>query len=169
MSTSLAVVNGYNISLWLHISAVMVGFGSTFALAIATPVALKLDPRHLPYVHQLSIALNRYFASPALVIVLVTGLIQVSDGSYGWDLGQFWLGATFAILIVLGGLMGAVFMPSAKALKEISQREIAAAGQGPYTPSEEYNQRARIEMIAGPITGLLLVAAVFLMVTKLGA
>jgi hypothetical protein len=169
MSISLAVVNGYNVSLWLHITAVMVGFGSTFALAIATPVALKLDPRHLPYVHQLSIALNRYFASPALVVVLVTGLIQVSDGSYGWDLGQFWLSATFAILIILGGIMGAVFMPSAKALKEISEREIAAAGQGPYTPSEEYNRRARLEMIAGPITGLLLVLAVFLMVTKPGA
>ncbi|MEA2438255.1 MAG: hypothetical protein QOF65_2811, partial [Thermoleophilaceae bacterium] len=33
---------------------------------------------------------------------------------------------------------------------------------------DEYNKRARPEIIAGPITGLLLVAAVFLMVTKLG-
>ncbi|MEA2413243.1 MAG: hypothetical protein QOC77_3804 [Thermoleophilaceae bacterium] len=166
MSTSLATVNGYNISLWLHISAVMVGFGSTFALAIATPVALKLDPRHLPYVHQLSIALNRFFATPALVVVLVTGFYQVSKGNWSY---HFWVVGTLVIVVALGGLMGAVFMPSSKALKEISEREIAQAGDGPYTPSDEYNQRARLEMIAGPITGLLLVAAVFLMVTKLGA
>jgi uncharacterized membrane protein len=167
MNPSLALVNGYNVSLWLHITAVMVGFGSTFALAIATPVALKLDPRHLPYVHQLSLALNRYFASPALLVVIVTGFYQVSQGN--WKLGSFWISATLAIVIVLGGLMGAVFMPSSKRLKALAERDIAAAGDGPFTPSDEYNQRARAEAIAGPITGLLLVAAVFLMVTKLGA
>jgi hypothetical protein len=165
-SNSLAVVNGYNVSLFLHITAVMVGFGSTFALAIATPVALKLDPRHLPYVHQLSISLNRYFASPALLVVLVTGFYQISKGHWNYD---FWIIGTLIIVVALGAIMGAIFMPSAKALKEISEREIAAAGGGPYTPSAEYNQRARLEMIFGPITGLLLVAAVFLMVTKLGA
>jgi hypothetical protein len=163
----IATVTGYNFSLFLHITAVMVGFGSTFALAVATPVALKLDPRHLPYVHQLSLVLNRFFAMPALVIVIATGFYQVSKGN--WKFGDFWISGTFAIVIVLGGLMGAVFMPSAKALKALSERDIAAAGGGPVTPSDEYNKRARPEIIAGPITGLLLVAAVFLMVTKLGA
>lgn len=165
MTPSSALVNSYNISLWLHISAVMVGFGSTFALAVATPIALKLDPRHLPYVHQLSINLNRFFAGPALVVVLATGFYQVSKGNWDYD---FWVVGTLVIVVILGGLMGMVFLPSAKALKEISEREIAQAGDGPYTPSEEYNRRSRPEMIAGPITGLLLVAAVFLMVTKLG-
>ena len=166
MSHSLAVVNGYNISLWLHITAVMVGFGSTFALAIATPLAVKLDPRHLPYVHELSIALNRYFASPALLIVLVTGFYQVSDGNWDFD---FWIIATLVIVIALGAIMGAVFMPSAKRLKALAERDIAQAGDGPFTPSAEYNEQSRAEIIFGPITGLLLVAAVFLMVTKLGA
>ena len=162
----LAVVDGYNISVWLHITAVMVGFGSTFALAIATPVALKLDPRHLPYVHQLSLNLNRFFAMPALVIVLLTGFYQVSD--HDWPF-HFWIIGTLVIVVILGGLMGMVFLPEARELKALSEQEIAAAGDGPYTPSEKYNARARAGMIAGPITGLLLVAAVFLMVTKLGA
>lgn len=169
MTSSLAVVNAYNVSLFLHITAVMVGFGSTFALAIATPVALKLDPRHLPYVHQLSLALNRYFASPALVIVLATGIYQATSDDYAWDFGDFWISATFAIVIVLGAIMGAVFMPGAKRLKALSERDIAAAGDGPVTLSDEYNKRARLEEIFGPITGLLLVLAVFLMVTKPGA
>jgi hypothetical protein len=164
--TNLAVT-AFDFSLFLHITAVMVGFGSTFALAVATPVALKLDPRHLPYVHQLSLVLNRFFASPALVIVLVTGFYQVSKLNLSF--GKFWLTGTFVILIALGGITGAVFMPSAKRLKALAERDIAAAGGGPVTMSDEYNEKARIEAIFGPITGLLLVAAVFLMVTKLGA
>jgi uncharacterized membrane protein len=165
----IATVNAYNVSLFIHISAVMVGFGSTYALAVATPIALKLDPRHLPYVHQLSLNLNRFFATPALVLVIVTGLYQASDDKYPWDFGQFWLSATFAIVIVLGGLTGAVFMPTARKLKALAERDIAAAGpDGKVTVSDEYNQRARVEMIAGPIAGLLLVIAVFLMVTKPG-
>src|SRR3954470_15825359 len=99
--TTTALVDAYNISLWLHITAVMVGFGATFALAIVMPVALKLDPRHLPYVHQLSIVINRYFASPALLVVLVTGFYQISDRD--WDF-EFWIIATLVIVVILGGL-----------------------------------------------------------------
>jgi uncharacterized membrane protein len=72
------------------------------------------------------------------------------------------------IVIVLGGLIGAFFLPSAKKMKAIAERDIAAAGGGPVTPSDEYNQLAKVEAIFGPIAGLLLIAAVFLMVTKLG-
>src|SRR3954447_23672564 len=165
MSTSLAVVNAYNISLWLHITAVMVGFGATFALAIATPVALKLDPRHLSYVHQLSIAINRYFATPALVIVLLTGFYQISEGNWDFD---FWIVATLVIVVVLGGLIGAAFLPYSKKLKALAERDQAASGGGEFSPSDEYNQLAKAEAIVGPLAGLLLIIAVFLMVTKLG-
>jgi hypothetical protein len=164
---TVTAITSLDFSIFLHITAVMVGFGSTFALAVTTPVAMKLDPRHLPYVHQLEIVLNRYFASPALVIVIATGLYQVDK--LNLKLSTFWISATFAIVIVIGAIMGAVFMPTAKKLKALSERDIAAAGGGQVALSDEYNQRARLEAIFGPITGLLLVAAVFLMTTKLGA
>ena len=159
-------VTGYQFSLFLHITAVMVGFGSTFALSVATPIAMKLDPRHLPYVHQLSLTLGRFFATPALVIVLATGFYQVSEGN--WDLGDAWISATLAIVIVLGGIIGAYFIPTDKKLIEIAKRDIAAAGDGPVTMSDEYNQRARLDPILGPLTGILLVIAVFLMTVKPG-
>lgn len=62
----LAEISAYNLSLFVHITAVVVGFGSTFAEALMFPVATKLSPRHLPYVHRLQLAINQYFASPAL-------------------------------------------------------------------------------------------------------
>lgn len=163
---TLTAITSYNFSIFLHVTAVMVGFGSTFALAVAEPVAMKLDVRHVPYVHALSMTLNRYFATPALVIVIVTGFYQVSEGN--WELSDAWISATLAIVIALGAIMGAVFMPGSKKLKAISERDIAAAGDGPVTLSEEYHQRAKLDMIFGPITGLLLVAAVFLMTVKPG-
>jgi uncharacterized membrane protein len=162
-----ATINGYNISLFLHITAVMVGFGSTFALSIVTPVAMKLDRRHLPYVHELSMTLNRFFATPALVIVIATGLYQVSEGNF--SLGDAWISATFAIVIVLGGILGGYFMPTERKLKEMATQAVIAAGGGEVVLSEEYQARSRTEAMMGSLTGLLLVIAVFLMVTKPGA
>ncbi|HET8592764.1 MAG TPA: DUF2269 family protein, partial [Solirubrobacterales bacterium] len=93
-------VSGYELSVFLHITAVMVGFGATFAEAIMFPVVLRTGVRHLPYVHRLQLAINQWLATPALVIVFATGMYQVSDGD--WDFGDFWLSGTMAILIVIG-------------------------------------------------------------------
>jgi uncharacterized membrane protein len=166
---TLASVTAYNVSLFLHITAVMVGFGSTFALSIAAPVAMLLDPRHLPYVHRLGLALNKFFATPALIVVIATGLYQVSDDKYPWDLGDAWLSATFAIVIVLGGLTGAFFIPTSKRLQAVAERDIAASAGGEIVLSEEYQRGARLEAMVGPLAGVLLIVAVFLMVTKPGA
>ena len=56
----------YEISVFIHVSAVVVGFGATFAEAIMFPVAMKAGERHLPYVHQLQLAINQRMAAPAL-------------------------------------------------------------------------------------------------------
>ena len=52
-------LTSYDFSLFLHITAVMVGFGATFAESIMFPVAMKMSPRHLPYVHRLQLAINQ--------------------------------------------------------------------------------------------------------------
>ena len=63
----------YSLSLWVHISAAVVGLGATFALAVGFPLALKLDPRHLPFVHHLSRTVNQRLASPALLVLIGLG------------------------------------------------------------------------------------------------
>lgn len=164
---TLATLTTYNAALFLHITAVVVGFGATFAEAIMFPVAMKLGPRNLPYVHRLQLAINKYMATPALVIVLATGLFQVSDGN--WDFGAAWISASMTIVIVIGGLMGAYFIPADRRLGAMIEKEIAAAGPGEVTPSEQYMRGARREGMVGMLTGVLLVAAIFLMVVKPGA
>ena len=163
----LASITAYTVSIWIHISAVVVGFGATFAEAAMFPVAMKLDPRHLPYVHRLGVFINQRMATPALVLILITGIYQTSDGN--WDFGSFWISATFLIVIILGGLLGAYFIPTDRKLAAQAEAEIAAAGDGPYTPSADYLAKARREGIFGTVAGILVLLAVFLMVTKPGA
>ena len=162
-------VTSYDFSLFLHITAVVVGFGSTFAESIMFPVAMKMSPRHLPYVHRLQLAINQYFATPALVVVLATGFYQVAERD--WDLGDFWLSGTITIVIVIGALLGAYFIPADRKLGPMVQREIDEAGPGEITLSmlsPEYQRQGRMEGIVGTIVGILLIVAIYLMTTKPG-
>jgi len=148
----------YNISLWLHISSAVVGLGATFALAVGFPLALKLDPRYLPFVHHLSMDVNRKLASPALLLLVVTGIYQGVDSD---TMGKPWLGITF----VLGGLQGAYFVPTDKKLAAMAKRELAG---GATTLSADYQRQAQREGGIGALAGLLIIVAVFLMVVKPG-
>jgi uncharacterized membrane protein len=159
-------VTGYEISLFVHIAAVVVGLGATFAESIMFPVAMKLDARHLPYVHRLQLAINQWFAGPALAVVLATGLYQTIDGD--WDFGDFWISGTLTIVVVIGGLLGGYFIPADRRLGPMVEREIAAAGAGEVALSDEYQRGARTEGIVGAITGVLVVVAIYLMVIKPG-
>ncbi len=156
----LASITALNVSIWIHITAAVVGFGATFAEAVTFPVAMKLDKRHLPYVHKLQLFINQRLATPALVVILVTGIYQVSEGNFSF--GDMWISATFLIVIVLGGLLGAYFIPTDRRLFAQITKELADGGE----PSKEYLAEVRREGILGTITGILIVVALFLMITK---
>ena len=156
----LATITALNVSIWIHITAAVVGFGSTFAEAVTFPVAMKLDKRHLPYVHKLQLFINQRMATPALVIILITGIYQVSEGDFSF--GDTWISASFLIVIVLGGLLGAYFIPTDRRLFAQVTKDLADTGE----PSKDYLADARREGVMGAITGILIVVALFLMVTK---
>ena len=164
----LLAVSTYDVSLFIHITAVVVGFGATFAEAIMFPVALKAGVRHLPYVHRLQLAINQYMAGPALLLVLITGIYQTSER---WEFDQFWISASLAIVILLGAINGAYFIPADRRLGPMVERDIAAAGEGEIKLSDlsdKYQRQGRTEGIVGAITGLLLIIVIYLMVTKPG-
>lgn len=162
-----ATVDAYNISLFLHISAVVIGFGATYAEAIMFPVAMKVDKRHLPYVHRLGMAINQRLATPAMVVILVTGIYQVADDpGDAIGFGDPWVSASFLILIVLGGLLGGYFVPTDRRLAEMAERDLAS-GSGEM--SAEYQAGAKRIGAVGGLAGVLVLVAIFLMTTKPGA
>jgi hypothetical protein len=157
----------YELALWLHIVAVIVGLGSTFAMVVMTPVAMNMDPTHLPYVHRVQMAINRYMASPGLLLILATGIFMVIDGS--WDFGSFWISAAFLVVFVLGAMQGGYFIPTDRKLEQMAVADIKASGDGPVTLSNEYMSKSRASGIAGAVAGLLVVIVTYLMITKPGA
>lgn len=153
----------YNFSLWLHISAAVVGLGATFALSIGYPLALKLDARYMPFVHHLSMNINRKLAAPALLILIVTGVYQALDAD---SMDEPWVGATFLIALILGGLQGSYFIPTDKKLAAMAEQELAG---GATKLSDDYLSRVQKEGTIGAVTGFLIVLAVFLMTIKPGS
>ena len=155
-------VTFYDVSVWLHVSAVVIGFGATFAESITFPVAMKMSVRHLPFVHRLGITINQRLATPALALIIITGIYQTADR---WEFSQFWISATFLIAIILGGLNGAYFIPGERRLLAQIEKELGDTGE----PSPDYLRKARQMGMVGALAGVLVLLAVFFMVTKLGA
>jgi hypothetical protein len=158
----LAEISLYSISLWLHISAAVVGLGATFALAVGFPLAQKLDARYMPFIHYLSAAINSRLAGPSMVIILITGIYQVIDR---WSFSEAWISASFVLIIALGALQGAYFTPTDRKLAALAEKELAA---GATTLSEDYAKQAQREGSIGALAGLLVIVTIFLMVTKPG-
>jgi uncharacterized membrane protein len=159
---SLFAITFYDISVFVHVSAVVVGFGATFAESVMFPVAMQAGKQHLPYVHRLQLVINQRFAGPALGLIIITGIYQTADR---WEFSDFWISATFLIALILGGLLGAYFVPSDRRLAPMVERDLAAGGE----LSDEYQRLARRQGMIGALAGVLVLLAVFLMVTKPGA
>jgi uncharacterized membrane protein len=159
-------VTSFEVSLFLHITAAIIGLGAPFVEAFTYPVAMRLNPRFLPFKHRFQLAINSLLALPALVVVVATGLYQVDE--LGYELGDFWLSGTLAIVIVLAAMLVAYFIPEDRRLQAMVERDIEASGSGEVKLSDEYLRRVRIEALLGTVADLLVIAAVYLMVTKPG-
>jgi uncharacterized membrane protein len=159
-------VSNVEVSLFIHITAAIIGLGVTFAEGLTYPVAMRLNPRFLPFKHRLQLAINALLAGPALVVVLATGLYQVDE--LGYELGDFWLSGTLAIVVILAVMLAAYFIPEDRRLQAMVERDIEASGSGEVVLSDQYLRRVRLEAAMGTVADLLVIAAVYLMVTKPG-
>jgi Predicted integral membrane protein (DUF2269) len=165
---SLAITS-YDFSLFVHVTAVVVGFGATFAEAVMFPVAARMSPRHLPYVHRLQLVINQFFATPAILIVAATGVYQVIEGD--WDWGDLWVSGGITILVVVALINVAFFIPTDRKLLPMIEKEIADLGSGDVQLSQlsdGYIRKGKLEGALGAVTGILLIVAIYFMTTKPG-
>jgi uncharacterized membrane protein len=162
-------VENVEISIFLHITAVVVGFGSTFSESVMFPVAMKMSARNLPYVHRLQLVINQFFAIPAALVVAATGIYQVDK--FDFDYGDFWLQGTITILAILFLINIFFFIPTDRKLLPIIEKAVADAGDKELKLSDlppTYQKLGRAEGIVGSIMGILLIVAIYFMVTKPG-
>ena len=147
----------YDVVLTVHIIAVVVAFGVMFAYPVMDAQTRRAGPADVAALHRMQVALGRRVIVPAMTVVLLAGLYLTLDR---WSFDEPWISATFAILFILFALGGAVFAPTDVRLAELAER-----GQ---TDSAEYAREARKARLAGTLSLVLVVAAIFLMVAKPG-
>lgn len=154
--------SAYELVMALHVIAVVMAFGVTFAYPVIFRVGAR-EPRSLPVLHRVEYTVTRMLINPALVVVLGAGIFLASDGHH-WK--EFFVQWGLAVVVVLGGLLGAVLIPTSKKAEEVAARDVAAAGDGEVTMSEEYAVLTRRLATVGSLASLLVVVTIAFMVIK---
>jgi hypothetical protein len=159
----LAQVEFYDVVVFVHVTAVVVAFGATFAYPFFQTVVERTSPRSVPAVFGAMHTTSRYLVIPGALVVLAAGIYLTIER---WDFGQlFVIVGLFATVVVI--LLGATFFDrhEARAL-ELSRRDVAAAGTGDVVLSDEYWAVSKRITRVGMLASLIIVLAVFFMVVK---
>jgi Predicted integral membrane protein (DUF2269) len=156
----------YEVVLAIHIMAVVVAFGVTFAYPIMFAVGARHDPRSLPVLHRVEYTVERLLVNPGLLLVLIAGAYLAGKGHYWSDFFVQW---GLAVVVVIGALIGAVMIPTAKRAELVSARDLAAAGDGEPELSDEYRALVRRLSGVGTLLSLLVLITILLMALHTGA
>ncbi len=150
----------------VHIMAVIVAFGATFAYPIMFSVAARKDPRSLPVLHRIEYSIERRLVNPGLLIVLVAG-IYLASKLHSWS--AFYVQWGLAAVVVIGAAVGSFMIPTAKRAEALAERDVAAGGQDAISLSEEYRALTRRLATVGSLLSLLVLVTVYFMATHTGA
>ena len=153
----------YQVVLAIHIMAVVVAFGVTFAYPLFDVIGHRLDPRAIPWYHRMQVLIGQRLISPGLAVVLIAG-IYLASKLHQW--GQFYVQWGLAVAIVLGALGGLFFAPRERRLAELAERDLSASAGAEVTWSEEYLATRRLNAIVGSASSLLVLVTVYLMTVQ---
>jgi hypothetical protein len=161
--TAAPAASAYEIVLALHIIAVVVAFGATFVYPIMFAIGARRDPRSLPLLHRVEYTIERTLMNFGLLVVLGAGIYLASDG-HVWS--EFFVQWGLAAVVVIGGLVGSVMIPTAKRAEQVAARDIQAAGGGEVELSEDYRALVRRLGSVGSLLSAIVVVTIVIMVVK---
>jgi hypothetical protein len=162
---ALLAVAFYEVVLAIHIMAVVVAFGVTFAYPIMFSVGARQDPRSLPLLHRIEYSIERRLINPGLLVVLLAG-IYLASKLHVWS--AFYVQWGLAAVVVIGAVVGSVMIPTAKRAEALAARDLAAS-DGDETFSDEYRALTRRLATVGSLLSLLVLVTVYFMATHTGA
>jgi len=129
------------------------GFNATYGIWIARA---QRDPKHLEFALRGVKFLDDYFANPAYLLLLVSGLTMAFMGSY--PLTTFWLLAAIILWVVAIGIGYGVYTPT------LSRQIRTLADSG--AQSMEYRALAARGTAVGIVLAVLVAIILVLMVFK---
>jgi hypothetical protein len=167
-----AATSAYEVVLAIHVMAVVVAFGVTFAYPIMFAVGARRDPRSLPVLHRIEYTIERVLINPGLLLVVAAGIFLASDGHH-WS--EFFVQWGLAAAVVIGALVGSVMIPTAKRAEVIAQRDLTGATTGGGATSadgsasemsDEYRALVRRLSTVGSLLSAIVLITILFMVVK---
>lgn len=156
-------VSFYDVVLWLHISAVVVGFGSTFAYAVLAGVAQRSAPEAVPGMLAAFRANDRTVVTIGALVVLLSGLYLAADSE---QFDEFFVAWGIIAVLLLLGLTHAFFIPHERRAEELAKRDIEAAGPRAVEWSPEFHAVSSRFAKAGALAALIIILSVYVMTAK---
>lgn len=154
-----ANITDYSVGLFIHVLAVVLAFGPTFAYGILFSVTQKY-PRATPAMFEGMRKVDRYLLEPGMIVILLAGIYLMAEGN--WDGSEAFITVGFIAIIVLFGMQHAFFRPQGRKAQDLAERDLEAGD----TLSDEFMEVTRRLAIAGPIAGLIVAVTIFFMVVK---
>lgn len=162
-------ISFYNVVVAVHVMAVVVAFGVTFAYPFIEAQVKRTAPGSLPAWHGIVATVNGKFVTPAMGVALIAGIYAALDASL---FDKVWVQVPIVILLVLFGIVGGFLTPQSRKLAELAAQDVAAAGGGggggTVTRSAEYEAVSKRVGMVGGLAGVLILLAIFFMEAKPG-
>lgn len=161
-----AEVQFFDVVLFFHILAVVIGFGPTFAYSAFIAIAGKDGGRAVPSVSRGIEFWDKTIVTPASLLVLATGIYMVAD-TPAFELSDFFVSWGIAAVIVLLGVTHGIMLPALRRSIEVAEREVKAApGDGPVEFSAEYEGHVKKLQTWGPLLGLIVILTIYFMTAQ---
>lgn len=149
----------YRFGLFLHILAVVVAFGPTFAYSLFFSATSRF-PRATPAIVEGIQKSDRYLVTPGLIVVLLAGIYLQVEGD--WEAGEAFINVGYVAILVLFGLQHGFFVPQVRRARELAERDLEAGEE----LSEEFTTLSQRIGRVGSLAGLIVVVAIFFMTYK---
>lgn len=156
----LASITAYGIGKFIHVLAVVLAFGPTYAYPVFAAVAQRLDPRSVPTVLRGIMATEKIFVIPGLVVLLIAGIYTQAEGN--WDGSEAWLSVGYTAVLVLLAMSFLFFRPNGKKALETAERDLADGGE----LSADFEAVSKRIALGGQIASVVVIATIFFMVVK---
>jgi uncharacterized membrane protein len=156
----LASITAYGIGKFIHVLAVVLAFGPTYAYPVFAAVAQRLDPRSVPTVLRGIVKSDQIFVVPGLIVLLIAGIYSQAEGN--WEGSEAWLSVGYTAVLILLGMTFLFFRPQTRRALEIAERDLADGdGLGP-----EFEAISKRIALGGQIASLIVIVTIFFMVVK---
>jgi uncharacterized membrane protein len=155
-----ADITAYEVGLFIHIVAVIIGLGVTFSYPVLMAWAETFSPQSVPVVWSGLRRLDRLMVTPGLIIILLAGLYMTSEGEI--SIGESWVSVGIAAVVALLGLTHAYFGPRWDRGIVLAERDLKAGD----LLSDEFRAVSTQMTMGGVVAYLVILVTVFFMVVK---